>query len=462
MSADATAHYLAEFAAFEGAETAADGDGLRALRRDAIERFGALGFPTRKLEDWRYTNLRALEGAAPSRSAADASAKIEADTLGAMLAGAPEAARLVFVDGLFAPSLSEGEVAPGVRVTRLADVRGDDDALEAWLAAGDTDEHDDAFACLNAAFVEDGALVTIERNARPERPLHLVFVSSGARGAAYPRVEIVAESGSEAVVVQDHVSVAEAATLTDAVVRIAVEANAKLDHVVVQREAGAGFHLSNTRVVQRRDSRFFSHVLTLDGGLVRNHLEIELQEPGAEARMDGAFLGGHTQHVENQTLVVHAAPHCESHELYKGVLGGESRGVFRGRIDVRPHAQKTNATQSNPNLLITDKAEIDTKPQLEIRADDVKCSHGSTVGRLDEDALFFLRARGLFERDARALLTAGFAAEVTERLPSDALERWAGHLLAERLHAADGALAGERAGELASESVEGGAGEGRA
>ena len=296
-------------------------------------------------------------------------------------------------------------------------------------------------------------MITIQRGARIERPLHLLFVATGKRGATYPRVEIVAEPDSEAVVIQDHVSLGNDALFINSVTRIAVEANARLDHVLIQRERGGGcesFHIGQTRVWQQRDSRFFSHVLTLDGHLVRNALEIDLTEPGAEARLDGAFLGGNRQHVENQTLVLHSAPHCESHELYKGVLGGESRGVFRGRIDVRPHAQKTNATQYNANLLVTDRAEIDTKPQLEIRADDVKCSHGSTVGRLDDEALFFLRARGLAEVDARALLTSGFAAEVTERLPGEALAHWANSLLSERLHADDGALAGTSIGGTGS------------
>ncbi len=439
-----TAHYRTEFDAFATGDADRDGNGLRALRREAIERFGALGFPTRKDEDWRYINLRSLEQAAFSR-VGNAAVKIGSDELAPLMPETPLGPRLVFVDGRFDASLSDALELEGLTVTRLADVRGDDAALEAWLSAGDTDEHDDAFTCLNAAFVEDAALVTVRRDAEIESPLHLVFVASGARGASYPRVEIVAEQGSRCTVLQDHVDLTGEPGFTDAVTRIEVEANARLDHVLIQREGGERFHISSTRVRQARDSFFYSHVLTLDGRLVRNALEIELAEPGAEVRLDGAFTGGGRQHLENQTLVVHAAPHCESHELYKGVLGGRSRGVFRGRVDVQPGAQKTNATQSNPNLLVTDRAEIDTKPQLEIRADDVKCSHGSTVGRLDHEALFFLRARGLAEPDARALLTEGFAAEVTERLPGRALEDWAGGLLAARLHAENGALAGDDA-----------------
>lgn len=440
----ATAHYRSEFDAFTASESALDAEGLRALRAEAFDRFSELGFPTRKHEDWRYTNLRPLEQAEFSRIERGR-AEPAWERIAAFLPEPGLGPKLVFLDGRFEPALSDRLDSAGISVTRLADVRGDEAALEAWLAAGDTDDRDDAFACLNAAFVEDGALVTIAKGAHVERPLHLVFAASGARGAVYPRVEIVAEAGSEAVVVQDHVGLGGEPSFSDSVVRIDVGAGAHLDHVLIQREGASSFHIGHTRVTQHRDSRFFSHVLTLSGRLVRNALEIELVEPGAQALLDGAFLGGGEQHVENQTLVVHAAPHCESHELYKGVLGGSARGVFRGRIDVRPHAQKTNATQSNPNLLVTDQAEIDTRPQLEIRADDVKCSHGSTVGRLDPDALFFLRARGLSQAAARGLLIAGFAAEVTERLPGEALAQWATALLSERLRADDGALAGSDA-----------------
>jgi len=439
-----TSHYLAEFDAFTKSSMGRDGEGLRALRREAIERFAARGFPTRKDEDWQYTNLRSLEQAAFSLLA-EAAASPAHDALAELLPPSAIGPRLVFVDGRFDAAHSDALEEGAITVVRLADVRGNDEALEAWLSAGDTSETDDAFTCLNAAFVEDGALVTIRRDGAPGAPLHILFVSTGAQGASHPRVEIVAERGSRSVIVQDHVSLGSGAGLTNAVTRIEVEANASLDHVLLQREASDHFHISNTRVRQSADSRFFSHVLSFDGGLVRNALECEMTGPGAEARLDGAFVGGGEQHVENQTLVVHAAPHCESHELYKGVLGGRSRGVFRGRVDVRPHAQKTNATQSNPNLLVTDRAEIDSKPQLEIRADDVKCSHGSTIGRLDEEALFFLRARGLDEAAARAMLTEGFAAEVTERLPGDALIEWTGTLLAQRLHAPDGALAPDEA-----------------
>jgi Fe-S cluster assembly protein SufD len=229
---------------------------------------------------------------------------------------------------------------------------------------------------------------------------------------------VSAERGSRSVVVLDHVSVAENATgLTNSVIEVFVEAGARLDLVLMQREGQGLFHVSSIHTRQDRDSHLTTHTLTVGGGLVRNQLTSRLLEEGASVRLQGLFASTGSQHVDNQTLVEHAAPHCSSRQLYKGVLGGRSRGVFRGRVVVSPGAQKTDAEQSSRNLLLTDHAEIDTKPQLEIYADDVKCSHGSSIGQLDTEALFYLRARGLAEKRARALLTEGFVREIVAGLP---------------------------------------------
>jgi Fe-S cluster assembly protein SufD len=237
----------------------------------------------------------------------------------------------------------------------------------------------------------------------------------------HPRVVVIAEAGSEITVVQDHVSVGAAAGFTNAVTEVHVGAGARVRFVLLQREDDAHLHVSNLQVRQDRDSLFSAHTLSLGGRLVRNDAGVLLADRGAECRLDGLFVGGGDAVIDNHTEVDHAHPRCDSHELYKGVLGGSARGVFRGRVIVRPDAQKTNATQSNRNLLLGAKAEIDTKPQLEIYADDVKCSHGSTIGRLDETALFYLRSRGIGEERARDLLTRAFALEVLERLPTPAL-----------------------------------------
>jgi Fe-S cluster assembly protein SufD len=236
-------------------------------------------------------------------------------------------------------------------------------------------------------------------------------------------------------VVQDHVSLGGGAALTNAVTELHVGPGAHLEHVLLQREGGAAFHVSNTAAQLERDARLATHVVSLGGRLVRNDLTVTLAGEGAEARLSGLFLVGGERLVDNHTFVDHAVPHGTSRQLYKGVLGGRSRGVFRGRVLVRPDAQHTDAKQSNPNLLLSDGAEIDGKPQLEIHADDVKCSHGSAIGRVDESALFYLRARGIDEAAARALLVRGFAAEVLAALPEPSLAEALGDAFAALLEA---------------------------
>jgi len=280
------------------------------------------------------------------------------------------------------------------------------------------------FAALNAAMLDDGIVIRIPENEQPEHPVHVVFAStstSGAPQASHPRVYVEVGAGSRAIVVQDHVSLGDEEHFTNAVTEVSVGANASLELVTLQRENDATWHVSNLVVRQERDSRFASHVVTLGGRFVRNDLSAVLAGEGAHCRMNGLYLGTGERLIDNHTHVDHAVPHGTSDELYKGVLMDRSRGVFRGRVLVRPNAQKTDARQSNPNLLLSEGAEIDTKPQLEILADDVKCSHGSAIGRTDPDALFYLRTRGIGPADARVLLTRGFAAEVLGALPVEAL-----------------------------------------
>jgi Fe-S cluster assembly protein SufD len=252
----------------------------------------------------------------------------------------------------------------------------------------------------------------------------------------HPRVVVVAEASSRVTIVQDHVSVGIGAAFTNAVTEVHVGAGATVHWVLLQREHDAHFHVSNLQVRQERDSRFTAHTLTLGGRLVRNDAGVMLGGEGAECQLDGLYIGGGTSVLDNHTEIDHAVPHCTSRELYKGVLGGTARGVFRGRVIVRPHAQKTSAIQSNANLLLGDRAEVDTKPQLEIYADDVKCGHGSSTGRLDENALFFLRSRGLDAERARDMLTRAFALEVIERLPTRALSEGLDDAVVARLRSA--------------------------
>ncbi|MDX1648662.1 MAG: Fe-S cluster assembly protein SufD [Myxococcota bacterium] len=410
---------------------------LERLRREGREAFAARGLPHSKLEEWRYTNLEAL-ARVPFEAPPEGPAGVDRAAVERLSFPVFACSLYVFVNGRFAPELSSPRaLAGGVRAESLAGLGADAARLEGSLG-GLCDPKEHPFAALNTAFLEDGAVLELPRGAQLDQAVHLVFVTSAqAPVATHPRVLVRAGAGSRATVIQDHVSLCgDAEHLTNAVTEVELEADASLDLVLLEREAAPCFLVSNLACRQARDSRFTAHTVTLGGRLVRNDASVLLAEEGAECALRGLFVGADRDVLDNHTLVDHAVPHGTSHELYKGILGGRSRGVFRGRVRVRPDAQKTVADQSNPNLLLADGAEIDTKPQLEIHADDVKCSHGSAIGRIEPDALFYLRTRGIPEPLARRLLTEGFAWEILSALPHPALGEALGALLAERLEAA--------------------------
>jgi Fe-S cluster assembly protein SufD len=409
---------------------------LQRLRGEARESFESLGLPTSRLEDWRYT-ARALRPLAelplaPGPGPGPAPARRTLEELASPLFACSEFA---FVDDRFASELSTPRGLSGdLPVRSLRAVLDDDPRALQGVLGSLARTKEDAFSALNTASFADGALVHVERGRDLPRPLHLVFVTSEAsERSSHPRIAVRAEPGSRATLIVDFVSAGDGRRFTNALLEVDLAANAELDLVVLQRECDAAFHVSRTFVRQQRDSRLRSHVVTLGGRCVRNDLEVVLAEEGAEAVMNGLFVGLGEQHLDNHTWVDHAVPHCTSRELYKGVLADRARGVFRGRVLVRPGAQRTAAEQSNPNLLIGDRAEIDTKPQLEIYADDVRCSHGSTIGQLDRDALFYLRARGIGLDAARQMMIQGFAAEITDALPAPALGERVRELFLQRL-----------------------------
>ncbi len=394
---------------------------LAAHRRDALAAFAARGLPSTREEEWRYTNLAPL-AALPFALAEPA--RVERADLEELATPLFACSLYAFANGRALPELSSAPGLPGgARCDSLAALLADGASpIEAQLDhCVDLKLH--PFAALNSAFATDGAVVRAPRGVAFEQPLHLVFASVGdaTPRVTHPRVVVVAEAGSRVTIVQDHVGLGDGPGFTNAVTEVHVGAGATVRWVLLQREHDAHFHVSNLSVRQERDSTFSAHTLTLGGRLVRNDAGVLLAGEGASCTLDGLFAGSGVSLIDNHTEVDHAVPHGTSQELYKGVLGGAARGVFRGRVIVRPDAQKTSASQSNANLLLGGRAEIDTKPQLEIYADDVKCSHGSTIGRLDENALFYLRSRGLPEQRARDLLLRAFALEVLERLPARAL-----------------------------------------
>lgn len=415
---------------------------LTPIQAEAIEHFAELGFPTRRQEEWRYTNVAVI---AKQEFIPAERADLESSECAGLVLPDFGGGRLVFVDGFFADALSTLPEASEFGFQSLFEASQQADLeQDSVLAHYGTlvCAKDDGFSALNTAFANDGAVVTLKADATPSAPLQIVFVSSAVSSAetaavtpraSFPRVLIVAEPGSRGSIVLDHVSLDAGVTLSCAVAEVVTEERASLEMVLVQRESDAGFHIARQRVRQQRDSRFSLHTLNLSGAIVRNELDVLLADEGAECQLNGLYLGSGRQLVDNHTLVDHAMPHCQSHEFYKGILTDRARGVFRGRVLVRPGAQGTVAEQQNRNLLLSRTAEVDTKPQLEIYADDVKCNHGSSIGQLDEEALFFLRSRGLDKQAARTLLATGFAAQISQSISHERVRQWAEAAIEARL-----------------------------
>jgi Fe-S cluster assembly protein SufD len=410
---------------------------VRKLRELGMARFATLGFPTTRVEDWKYTNIAPI---ARERFALAPDGVGDATALaaGATLAGAVE---LVFVNGRFAPALSSRPALPaGVVIESLAAALAAHAALVephlGTVAAID----DDGVAALNTAFVQDGVFVHLPDGCALAAPIHCLFVSlaNGTPTVTHPRVLIVAGAGSRASVIEQHLG--RGRYWTNAVTEIVVGPGASLAHHKVQREDVAAYHLAAIAAAQAGDSRLTSRAIALGAGLSRSAIATRFDAAGAACEFDGLYIADGAQHVDHHTTIDHAHPRGTSRELYKGILAGRATGVFNGKVFVRPDAQQTDAQQMNQNLLLSDDAQIDTKPQLEIFADDVKCSHGATIGQLDDDAIFYLRARGVDEAGARRLLIYGFANELIERVEVEPLRRQLEGVLAERLPAVVGAL----------------------
>lgn len=412
------------------AERLDDDAWLRDLRAESLARFADQGFPNTKLEEWRYTRITPM-AEVPFQLGCPATTPVTRSAIEDKASPVFACSLYVFVDGRFEPALSALATRTDVHVESL---RALDAAIEPPLGSlVDTKQH--PFAALSTALLDDGAVLRVPKGAQVTDPLHLVFVATGSREprATQPRLFIDASENSRVQVIQDFVSLSDDVGLTNGVSEIRVGAGAQVDLVTIQRENAASFHFSNVSARLGRDARFSHHNLTLGGRLVRNDLAVVLEEEGADCTLNGLFIGAGEQVIDNHTLLDHAVPHGTSRQLYKGILGGRSRGVFRGRVIVRPNAQKTVAYQSNPNLLLTTGARVDSKPQLEIYANDVKCGHGSSIGQLDQDAIFYLRTRAISEPRARQLLTRGFAQQILAALPVAALTEGLHEPLGDRL-----------------------------
>ena len=410
--------YLSSFAEFEKGAAAAPA-WLRRLRGTAMDRFAELGFPTLRDEDWRFTNLAPLVRV-PFRPATSFTLSGRAtERLRDFSLDGGDGIQLVFVNGRYAPSLSTVRPLPaGVNAGSLAAVLATHpERVEPHLGrhAG-YEEH--AFVALNTAFIRDGAFVSIPKGAVVNGPIHLVFVSTAPAEAtvSHPRNLILLGVNSQATVVESYLGPDGETYFSNAVTEVVGAENAVLDHYKVQREGVEAFHVATTQVHLGRGANYTSTSIALGGTLVRNEVNVVLGAEGDECTLNGLYMAAGRQLVDNHTRIDHAKPHCASHELYKGILDGKARGVFNGKIFVHPDAQKTDAKQTNKTLLLSEDAVINTQPQLEIFADDVKCTHGATIGQLAADAIFYLRSRGIGRDEARSLLTYAFANDIVGRI----------------------------------------------
>ncbi|HYU52043.1 MAG TPA: Fe-S cluster assembly protein SufD [Gemmatimonadaceae bacterium] len=419
-------------------------DWLQLLRRQGMARFEALGFPTTKNEDWHFTS------AAPIAERTFRLATLETQLAGPDSTNRREVSRrkgdslnsarinradldgfnfgeswytLVFVNGAFSEELSNHTgLGDQVRVSSLAHaIETGTPIIERELGKiAQFEQH--TFTALNTAFISDGAFIELKNDAVVEQPIHLLFVSDG-EGVSHPRNLVVAGRHSRAVIIESYVSVRDSNYFTNAVTEIVVGEGAHVDHYKIQRESESAFHVGTVQIREERNSQLHSFSFAVGGALARTNVYTSLVGDAATCTLNGLYLTDGNQHIDNQTSIEHIAPNCPSHEVYKGVLDGRSHGVFNGKVYVHPEAQKTDGKQSNNNLLLSPTARVDTKPQLEIFADDVKCTHGATVGRLDELAMFYLNSRGIGRETARTLLTYAFAADVLETIELESLKK---------------------------------------
>lgn len=415
-------HYLAEFARIE--RHLAGDNALNAQRKTSLRAFADAGFPSTRQEDWKYTDLRALEKR--RFESLESPGELTQSELETHLPKDLDALRLVFLDGHFQPGLSSDTSAlEGIEISSLGAQSGAAGSLSPEAVDRTINGYANPFTDMNTAFMSDGLRLKMAAGAVLEKPLHVVFAASGRFEDSMQQIRNLLTLGenSQATVIEHYIALEDAPYFTNAVTEATTEPGARLTRIRLQQESENAYHVSSFHAYQLRDSHVVNHGVDFGARLARIDTNSKLDDTGATIEMYGVYAPGENQHVDNHTRIDHAKPHGTSREDYKGVLTGKSRGVFNGKIIVHKDAQKTDSEQSSATLLLSKKCEIDAKPELEIYADDVKCTHGSTVGQLDEDAVFYLTSRGISEAGARAILTYSFADALIQKIQSAALCR---------------------------------------
>jgi Fe-S cluster assembly protein SufD len=425
--------YLTDSRTFEKGPSAAGPEWLRQVRQQALSRFSDLGFPTarRGNEKWKYTNVAPIADAAFSYPF-HVPSEVKPASTRRIAPWHDSWASIVFVNGRYSPALSAAPAAlNGARVTNLAEaVLADGDVIEQHLARHAAFE-DDGFAALNTAFLQDGAFVHLREGESLPSPIHLIFVTTGDAEptASYPRTLVVVGANSRLTVIETYVSLAPGRYFTDAVTEIVLADGAQVDHYKLLLEKADAFHVGTGRVYQGRDSTFSSMSFARGAAVARNDFRVVLDGPGSSCFLNGLYVTSQTQHIDNYINIDHAKPHTTSRLLYRGILDGASRAVFGGVVLVQPGAVKADSHQEDKNLILSEEAEVDSKPSLEIYADDVKCGHGATVGTVAEDAIFYMRSRGLDPETAAAFLIKGFASEIIDAVRVQPLRSYLGRLV---------------------------------
>ncbi|MFN2516636.1 MAG: Fe-S cluster assembly protein SufD [Pyrinomonadaceae bacterium] len=432
--------YEEAFRILQEAEAESHVSWLVHLRENAMERFAELGFPSVKDEEWKYTNVAPIARIdfKPFIPAGARGRGSDAKELASFGCAEAENSQLIFVNGMWRDDLSSlTALSEGVVAIDLSQAIADDryKELVRQHLARDADYIANGFTALNSAFITHGAFVYIPKGVTANQPIHLLFISDGSAMVSFPRVLVVAEENSSATVIESYVSTKDVQYFTNAVVEVVLKAGARVEHYKVQRESVEAFHVATTVADLGSNASYDATTITFGAALSRHDINVTLDHEGAECWVDGLYLVTTNQHADTHSVIDHRKPHCTSHQLYKGILDGKSRAVFNGKVFVRHDAQKTDAMQTNKNLLLSNEARVDTKPQLEILADDVKCAHGAAVGQIDEDELFYLATRGIHHDLARNLLTYGFAEEVIGKIKVDSIRTQLDEAVLHRLNA---------------------------
>lgn len=436
MSNNINQTLISKFEQFEASLNGETNSSLHGIRQQGINAFNHIGLPSAKHEEYKYTDLgkileKKFDWIAPHHE----SEKTDIDTLAAFQIPNLDAHRIVFVNGVYSASLSDHDNTQ-VTITELQKAKkSHKDVFEKHFGQHATYK-EDAFAALNTAFINNGTFIQIDKNVIVDKPVAIYNLSDASvnESVNYPRNLILAGQSSQVSVIEIFGTVGNHNSLVNTITEIVMEENAVVDYYKIGNDSEQAYHVGMTQVYQTNSSTFTANTIAFGGGMIRNNLQIKIDGEGCTANMNGLYLLGGKSHVDNHTVVDHLKPNSVSNELYKGILDGNSKGVFNGKVFVRKEAQKTNAFQSNKNILLTDNATVNTKPQLEIWADDVKCSHGCTTGQLDLDALFYLQVRGIDKAKAKAMLLYAFAIDVLENVKIDALKEHLDHIIAKRFN----------------------------